>query len=81
MVVFEDENVVYFASIRPEDVLSCTESPEDWNCWDGNEENGQECYDDLTSSEYGWKIIADNEGVYAERMGAAGQEAFSICEE
>lgn len=45
--------------------------------WDGNAENPQELYDQLTSYEYGWEVIADNDGVYPEKMGAAGQLCFS----
>ena len=36
----------------------------------------QQLYDKLTSYEYGWQIIADDAGIYPERMGAAGQRAF-----
>jgi hypothetical protein len=37
----------------------------------------QQLYDELTSYEYGWKIIADESATYPERMGAAGQRAFA----
>ncbi len=33
-------------------------------------------YTDLTSHEYGWQIIADDAGVYPDRMGAAGRYVF-----
>lgn len=32
--------------------------------WEGNEENPQEIYDYITSFEYGWEVVADNDGVY-----------------
>ena len=38
----------------------------------------QQLYNELTSYEYGWQIIADDAGVYPERMGAAGQRAFGL---
>jgi hypothetical protein len=38
----------------------------------------QQLYDNLTSFEYGWEIIADDAGVYPERMGAAGRIVFGF---
>ena len=38
----------------------------------------QDGYDELTSCEYGWEIIADDAGVYPERMGAAGRMVFGL---
>jgi len=38
----------------------------------------QQLYDELTSYEYGWEIIADDAGVYPERMGAAGRMVFGL---
>lgn len=38
----------------------------------------QQLYDDLTSYEYGWQIIADDAGIYPERMGAAGRMVFGL---
>ena len=38
----------------------------------------QRLYDELTSREYGWQIIADDAGVYPERMGAAGRIVFGL---
>jgi hypothetical protein len=38
----------------------------------------QRLYDELTSYEYGWQIIADDAGVYPERMGAAGRTVFGL---
>lgn len=31
--------------------------------WDGNEEDPQASYDSTTSFEYGWEIVADNDGI------------------
>lgn len=33
-------------------------------------------YDDITSFEYGWEIVADNDGLYPSLMGLAAQKEF-----
>jgi hypothetical protein len=38
----------------------------------------QQLYDELTSYEYGWEIIADESTTYPDRMGAAGRTAFGL---
>lgn len=54
---------------------------------DGWETNGmsreemQEAYDNLTAHEYGWTVVAGEEGIYPERMGAAARLAFGIEED
>jgi len=49
--------------------------------WEPNLPEGytpQQLYDDLTSCEYGWEIIADDVGTYPERMGASGCAVFGL---
>lgn len=54
--------------------------------WDGNcggmeweyGTNPQTIYDNITSYEYGWEVIADNEGIYPEKMGNAAKIEFNI---
>lgn len=46
--------------------------------WDGNEDNPQEIYDNILSFEYGWEIVADNDGIYPDRMGRAACLEFAI---
>jgi len=49
--------------------------------WETNLPDGytpQQLYDELMSYEYGWEIIADDTGVYPERMGAAGRMVFGF---
>ena len=46
--------------------------------WEGGEDDPQALYDDITSYEYGWEIIADSNGLYPERMGAAARKAFQV---
>ena len=38
----------------------------------------QQLYDELTSYEYGWEIIADETNTYPYRMGIAGRKAFGL---
>lgn len=49
--------------------------------WDGNEENPQAVYDNITSFEYGWEIVADNDGIYPNKMGCAAYIEFGINRE
>lgn len=49
--------------------------------WDGNEENPQAVYDNITSFEYGWEIVADNDGIYPNKMGCAACIEFGINRE
>lgn len=45
--------------------------------WEGNEESPQEMYDNITSYEYGWEVVADNDGIYSDKMGSAATEEFN----
>lgn len=49
--------------------------------WDGNEESAQAIYNNMTSYKYGWKIVADNNGVYPDKMGVAACLEFKIKQE
>lgn len=49
--------------------------------WDGNEENPQGTYDNIMSSDHGWQIVADNDGIYPKKMGCAACREFGICGE
>lgn len=48
--------------------------------WEGNVENPQAVYDNITSFEYGWEIVADNDGMYPDKMGCAAREEFGLTE-
>lgn len=48
--------------------------------WEGNEENPQAVYDNITSFEYGWEIVADNDGIYPDKMGCAARKEFGLLE-
>lgn len=82
LVVFNDNgNVIYLHSgyeytagaLKTDISALDTEDPEDW---EGNEENPQQSYDDMTDYEYGWEVIADNNGCYYDKMGCAGHREF-----
>lgn len=46
--------------------------------WDGNEDFPQWYYDQGTSFETGWAVVADNDGIYPEKMGCAARREFGI---
>lgn len=59
---------------------------EDWdgNCGGLEWEYGsdpQSIYDNITSYECEWQVVADNEGIYPEKMGSAGHVEFNILME
>lgn len=49
--------------------------------WEGNEDNPQSVYDNITSFTYGWEIVADNNGMYPCKMGYAACREFGIHKE
>ena len=88
LVIFDDSNEVSYLHTGYEyisgqltDDLTELANGSDPSTWDGCEENPQEIYDNITSFEYGWEIIADNNGIYPEDMGAAGRKEFEIRRE
>lgn len=48
------------------------------NGWDGNAENPQAEYDEMTSCECGWEVVADNYGIYINVMGSAALLEFGV---
>jgi len=52
----------------------------DPNRWDGCSEIAEDEYDDLLSYDYGWRVIADEDGSKPDLMGAAGKREFGITE-
>lgn len=46
--------------------------------WDSQLENPQKVYGDLLSNRFGWSIVADQDGVYADNMGRAAQRVYGI---
>lgn len=46
--------------------------------WEGGLDDPQAAYKSITSYQFGWQVIADQNGVYPERMGRAGRILFEI---
>ena len=88
LVIFDDSDEVSYLHTGYEYIIGQLTNDlkelangSDPSTWDGCEENPQEIYDNIISFEYGWKIIADNNGIYPEDMGAAGCLEFKIRRE
>ena len=88
LVIFDDSNEVSYLHTGYEYIsgqltndLTELANGSDPSTWDGCEDDPQEIYDNITSFEYGWEIIADNNGIYPEVMGTAGQIEFGIRRE
>lgn len=89
LAVFDGDKCIYYASGYEHSPDSLQEDIEALrngghplqDVWESNLPDGytpQQLYDELTSYEYGWQIIADDAGVYPERMGAAGRIVFGL---
>lgn len=90
----EEGSLIFASPVRPEDIQTCLADVENSKAWDEDmnllcylmeekelnslEEAREAYYENLTGYEYGWSIIADNEGIYPASMGAAGMEAFNL---
>jgi hypothetical protein len=58
--------------------LSDGENP---NSWDGLSVDPQGEYDAITAVPHGWKIVADDNFIYRDRMGSAARREFGIDEQ
>lgn len=81
LVVFDGDRVIYFASGQEVhgtllDDLAALRGGDDTSDWEQQTADPQAAYDELTSYESGWAVIADQDGVYVDRMGAAGRKAL-----
>lgn len=90
----EEGEIIFAAEVAARDINNCIADVENAASWDEDtdalnyfmerdeleniEDARQARYDELTSCEYGWNIVADEEGIYDEHMGAAACEAFEI---
>ena len=85
LAVFRNEECIYYASgyevtgTLMDDIkaLKAGATTEDW---EQQVDDAQTAYDELTSSEYGWALVADEDGVDKGRMGEAARQAFGIKE-
>jgi hypothetical protein len=90
LAVFDGNECVYYASgleyLPVADVQEMLQALRDGtnpvdDGWESDLPDGytpQRLYDELTSYEYGWTIIADETSIYPNRMGAAGRTAFGL---
>lgn len=82
LIVFgEDGEVIFMHDYEEGGLLADLEAlknGENPMLWDGNEENPQEAYDNVTSYQCGWEIVADNDGVYPENMMGIALEEFGV---
>ena len=46
--------------------------------WEGLLSNPQRVYNEITGYEFGWRIVADQDGLYPDRMGRAAEYYFGI---
>src|SRR5690606_37852810 len=46
------------------------------DAWEMPVDDPQAAYDDLTSREHGWQVVADQDGIYYARMGEAAKRVF-----
>lgn len=46
--------------------------------WDSQLDEPQAVYDNITSYEFGWVVVADQDGVYPDRMGRAAQLVYGV---
>jgi len=89
LAVFNGDECIYYASgyeyipgnLR-EDITALQNGADPLqDGWESDLPDGytpQQMYDNLTSYEYGWEIIADEFDTYPWRMGAAGRMAFGL---
>ena len=89
LAVFDGDECIYYAygyEHHPDNLLEDIAALQDGtdpvqDGWESDLPDGytpQQLYDELTSRTHGWQIIADDTGVYPERMGFAGRMAFGL---
>lgn len=61
--------------------LDALKGGDDGSDWEGQHDNPQAEYDNITSSEFGWVLVANESRMWPERMGRAAQMAFGIEDE
>lgn len=88
LVVFDDNGSISYLRTGYEYILGRLTNDlielangSDPSTWYNCEENPEEIYNDFLFHEYGWEIIADNDGLYSDKMGAAGRLEFGIVKE
>ena len=83
LAVFDGDKAIYFSSGQEIhgallDDLAALRGGDDTSSWERQTDDPQAAYDELTAYGSGWTVIADQDGVYVDRMGAAGLKALGI---
>ena len=90
LAVFSGDECIYYASglehLPVADVQEMLQALRDGahpvdDGWESDLPDGytpQQLYDEFTSYEYGWEIIADETSIYPHHMGVAGRMAFGL---
>lgn len=90
----EEGILIFGSPVQADDIQNCITDVENAAVWDEDmemlcylmeekeleslEEARVAYYESLTGYEYGWSLIADNDGIYASHMGYAGMQAFGL---
>jgi hypothetical protein len=89
LAIFDGDSCIWYASgyeyipdnLR-EDIAALQDGADPlqdgWESYLPDSYTPQQLYDELTSYEYGWAVVADDEGIYYDRMGAAATTALAI---
>lgn len=67
----------YYKGSLMEDLANLKNDANPAEEWDGNMENPQEVYESFLNAE-GWEVVADNDGIYPDRMGLAACAEFGV---
>lgn len=72
-VILGVENIEH---VQPGDLDNVT--LENARTWDSQIENSQKAYGEMVGFEFGYQVVADQYGVYPDRMGRAAQRVYGI---
>lgn len=61
--------------------INALKNGEDPSCWDGNVDDPQAAYDEINSFDFGFEVVADEDGIYPNKMGVAASLEFGIDEQ
>lgn len=61
--------------------INALKNGEDPSYWDGNVDDPQAAYDEINSFDFGFEVVADEDGIYPNKMGVAASLEFGIDEQ
>lgn len=76
--VWENDILIYGSPMLAEDVAGAIANVENCRSWESLSDDAAELYDTITGYDYGWEVVADENGVYSSVMGASACEAFAL---